>query len=474
MDVDPLDKNRLLFVAGERTDSGEIQRVAVVINWRNNNELLKFPVPDDTHDVDAIGNGRFAVADIDNHTAYIVDTSNGDVTWRYDFKKHFDPATAGNAPVSGDWAHLYDIDLHSGGELVLLSPRNFDRVILLNRSTKEIVWTLGSEDDYSTLYEQHNPVLLDRSLPTVLVADSENNRIVEYRRRDGSWEQLWRYEGGLNWPRDADRLPNGNTLITDTHNDRVLEVTPSGETVWQHEIARGPYDIERLQYGDEPAGPSMASKDVPQAVGPAEERSSITEFVAPYETSYDKAYQVVGAWIIPEWAGQVSFLGLCFGALVVLVWLGIEFAVRLPIEPVMTESPPGSTRGTFLGGVLVLAGLGTLPLLVGLSAQTAVLATLSFVLVASGVQFVTRAASASWGLAGYRVLAVTVGLCSVAGVVLSLVLTATALTDIHAGASHVQVLCVFVALTALVGLWENRPTVRLAGRTASPANPNGE
>lgn len=35
------------------------------------------------------------------------------------------------------------------------------------------------------------------------------------------------------WGGDADRLPNGNTLITDTVNGRILEVTPEGEKVWE-------------------------------------------------------------------------------------------------------------------------------------------------------------------------------------------------------------------------------------------------
>jgi hypothetical protein len=51
---------------------------------------------------------------------------------------------------------------------------------------------------------------------------------------------VWRYHG----PKDrplwsaacslAQRLPNGNTLITETQGARVIEVTPDGETVWEY------------------------------------------------------------------------------------------------------------------------------------------------------------------------------------------------------------------------------------------------
>ena len=104
-----------------------------------------------------------------------------------------------------------------------------DRVLVVNRSTKETEWVLGAQGAHTTLERQHNPTLLtDRSEggPTVLVADSENDRVIEYHRQDdtGDWRATWSYAGALSWPRDADRLPNGNTLIVDSGCDRVLVV----------------------------------------------------------------------------------------------------------------------------------------------------------------------------------------------------------------------------------------------------------
>ncbi len=45
--------------------------------------------------------------------------------------------------------------------------------------------------------------------------------------------------GGLSWPRDADRLPNGNTLITDSRAvpvTRVIEINSGGDLVWEFEV----------------------------------------------------------------------------------------------------------------------------------------------------------------------------------------------------------------------------------------------
>jgi hypothetical protein len=131
-------------------------------------------------------------------------------------------------------------------------------VIVIDRETNEIVWRLGRDGAHDVLHEQHNPDLLrgPGGRPTVLVSDSENDRVVEYTY-DGTWNRTWVLTG-LNWPRDADRLPNGNTLVTDTLNHRVIEVTPRGAVVWEVDAPWAPYDAERVRYGDGSRGPTMA------------------------------------------------------------------------------------------------------------------------------------------------------------------------------------------------------------------------
>jgi hypothetical protein len=117
-------------------------------------------------------------------------------------------------------------------------------------------WSLGSDDRRSVLFEQHNPdyIPADRGGPAVLVADSENGRVVEYERTGGTWNRTWGWtDARLQWPRDADRLPSGNTLVVDSHGDRVLEVRPDGQVVWSVTVGM-PYDAERLGTGDESAG----------------------------------------------------------------------------------------------------------------------------------------------------------------------------------------------------------------------------
>jgi uncharacterized protein (UPF0248 family) len=49
---------------------------------------------------------------------------------------------------------------------------------------------------------------------------------------------------------DAERLPNGDTLITDAINDRAIEVNTVGSIVWQKTGLNYPFDAERLSNGN--------------------------------------------------------------------------------------------------------------------------------------------------------------------------------------------------------------------------------
>ena len=72
----------------------------------------------------------------------------------------------------------------------MISPRNHDQVLFLDPETGlQENWTLGADDDYSVMYEQHNPDYIPESHggPAVLIADSHNNRIGEYQRQDAGW-----------------------------------------------------------------------------------------------------------------------------------------------------------------------------------------------------------------------------------------------------------------------------------------------
>ncbi|SEO83654.1 Arylsulfotransferase (ASST) [Halogranum amylolyticum] len=348
-DVDPIGEETILFTVkanASRFEDGYSWK-AVVMNWRTGEVVESFLVPPDTHDVDYLGDGRYVVANklqqrlqsswravlrergwagqnrsVVGHQLYIYDVDADRIVWSYYFDEHF-PLTAGDE-IDNDYTHLNDVDSVRNGSAFLVSPREFDRVLLINRSTKDVVWTLGREDDYDVLHEQHNPVLLSEDPPTVLVADSENDRIVEYSKRADGWLKTWEYHGELAWPRDADRLPNGNTLVADSGGGRLVEVTPDGDVVWEHDVGFSVYDVERLRYGDEPTGPPMhALTDA----GTAGERASAAGLGSQLSDRWREYYQLA-RWVMPQWVTTLDFLLLHVSVVVVLGWLRFEWRVR--------------------------------------------------------------------------------------------------------------------------------------------------
>ena len=221
----------------------------------------------EVHDADRLPDGRTAIVDMGNDRAFIVDRSGG-ITWEWDAREHLGPGSdfwaeyvpAGAAeayrpgPPESDWTHMNDIDVLGNGN-VQLSVRNLDVVVEVDPNTDAVVGVVGRPGDRALMHEQHDPHRLEAA-GTLLVADSEQNRVVELDVSSG--EPVWAYTGDrrrLQWPRDADRLPNGNTLIVDSRGLRVIEVNATGEVVWEYSTAGDVgivYDADRLGVGEEP------------------------------------------------------------------------------------------------------------------------------------------------------------------------------------------------------------------------------
>lgn len=204
------------------------------------------------HDADRISENEYIIAEISQpDSVYIVNTSTGLISWEWQAQSDFPLSGGGSWPT--DWTHLNDVEMVNE-KLVMVSLRNQDQVVFINLDTGLVPnMTLGSDDRRTLLFEQHNPDIIRDSNGgySIIVSDSENNRVMEFDRHDGEWERVWIWQDHtMQWPRDADRLPNGNTLITDTHADRVIEINPQGQIIWQVYFP-GPYEAERINTLDE-------------------------------------------------------------------------------------------------------------------------------------------------------------------------------------------------------------------------------
>jgi hypothetical protein len=174
---------------------------------------------------------------------YIVEvTRAGSPVWEWRTWEHFDldrmPITAAQDDRS-EWTHANGIFEEPDGNL-LVSFRNISTVIRIDRRSGAITWQLGAPP----LSGQHAPVRLANG--HVLLFDNGPHRVDEsfpYSRAievdSSSGAIVWKYQEPRPYnffsPRisNADRLPNGNTLINEGLFGRFFEVTPEGEVVWE-------------------------------------------------------------------------------------------------------------------------------------------------------------------------------------------------------------------------------------------------
>jgi len=263
-------------------------------------------VASEVHDVEPLPDGGFVVADMEHERVVVVE--NGEITWEWEASTRYE---APDDPTKSDWLHINDVDRIGDGRF-LVSVRNANQLVVLERGEGVVDVINADRDDAtdddglvgdpSVLYHQHNPQWLGDG--AVLVADSENHRVVElHRNEEGVWKPVWVLDGvagqQFNWPRDADRLPNGNTLITDTRNARLVEINASGAVVWEHQLDYRalPYEADRLPAG-EPAGAPTYGDTPADGIETGERVPVLTPLL-----------RLVSAAVrLPLWVGEIHLL----------------------------------------------------------------------------------------------------------------------------------------------------------------------
>jgi hypothetical protein len=175
---------------------------------------------------------------------YLVEmTIEGRAVWEWRTWEHLDPAVdviTAAQDTREEWTHANGIAELPNGDIVL-SFRQISSVIIIERKTGEIIWKLGAPP----LAGQHAPtplpngnLLLFDNGPHRLDHTMPFSRIIEIDL--GTKKIVWKYQERREYeffsPRisNAQRLPNGNTLICEGDFGRLFEVTHSGQLVWEY------------------------------------------------------------------------------------------------------------------------------------------------------------------------------------------------------------------------------------------------
>ncbi len=113
----------------------------------------------------------------------------------------------------------------------LVSLRNIDTIAVVDLESREILWVWGP----SNLTRQHHPTVTDNG--HFLIFNNGVNKSEVLELDPLTLRVTWRYEAGAEFfsrrRGSNQRLPNGNTLITESDTGYVFEVTPDGEKVWE-------------------------------------------------------------------------------------------------------------------------------------------------------------------------------------------------------------------------------------------------
>jgi len=227
--------------------------------WLPNGNLLYTTVEKMPPEMARRVQGGSAAHDLPDGTIYgdVVKEVNraGETVWLWKIWEHVAPEEFPIHPFFDrtHWPLINSVSPTRGG-LILMSLRTTSGVIGVDRASGDVVWRLG----HDVVAQQHAPRELENG--NILIFDNGNfrpgistpfSRVIEVE--PASKKIVWQYADPVRpvffspFMGAAQRLWNGNTLITESSHGRIFEVTMEGEVVWEYVI---PYFAE---YPDEAA-----------------------------------------------------------------------------------------------------------------------------------------------------------------------------------------------------------------------------
>lgn len=222
-DVEPLPNQKVLI---------ELPQYGILEIDRQGKVLWSYLTAKVSHDADRLPNGNtlfvYGAGDQKGDAQVMEVNPRGEIVWTWYARDHFDKPPYSTIFTEG-WTHTNAVQRLPSGN-TLISLRNFNLVAEVAPSGS-VVRTLGE----GILDEPHDPVLL----PNGNLLSASHNSLDRSKPQwalemePGTGKVVWQFPMPRmdSWPvRDANRLPNGNTLVTGAN--RIVEVTPGGEVVW--------------------------------------------------------------------------------------------------------------------------------------------------------------------------------------------------------------------------------------------------
>lgn len=164
----------------------------------------------------------------------------GNVLWSVRLDEVLDPKLDPIGPLERriEWTHTNSICENDDGTQVLFSCKNINRVGIIDKATKTLVWRFG----HPVTSGQHHA----RWLPNGNIQMFDNgtrreglpfSRVIEVNPATN--EVVWQFQTNPPFAffspnvSSAERLPNGNSLVCEGLSGRVFEITLRGDIVWE-------------------------------------------------------------------------------------------------------------------------------------------------------------------------------------------------------------------------------------------------
>jgi hypothetical protein len=164
---------------------------------------------------------------------------SGNIVWSWKGLADYDREPFAAIDSEG-WMHVNSVSRLKNGN-TLISMRNFNTVAEVGPDGRVVQdWTFKGKDKRTGVQTQgkikgvrnHEPEILENG--NMLLALRMPNRFVEFNLKTQEVVWSWTHPGGgraLRTNREANRLPNGNTL--GSAGNKLVEIAPDGTIVWQ-------------------------------------------------------------------------------------------------------------------------------------------------------------------------------------------------------------------------------------------------
>lgn len=200
-------------------------------------------------------------------------TPEGKIVWDWNSSEHLGDSANKYLPIAGltDWTHGNTTSIippnkwFDAGDKrfkpgnILYNPRHFDSFIIIDKDTKEVVWSADFKA-MGGISQCHEPIMIPKGYPgegNMLFFDNglfvrsgaHSGQSVVYEFNPTNNEVVWRYLPAVTGnPRffskykgSAYKLANGNVLISEDYAGRVFQVKPDnthpdgGSIVWEYQ-----------------------------------------------------------------------------------------------------------------------------------------------------------------------------------------------------------------------------------------------